>query len=458
MNVDRSQVETLFHEATELLNRGDLLQSEAVYRQCLAIDPDLAEVHANLAYLLERDGRPEEAESHYLRAIELSPMHTQVLANYAVMLAAKKRFAEAEALYRRALDFDMDSPLAWSNLGVLLASLKREAEAEACYRRALSLDPDYRTAQFNLAYILLRQGRFEEGWQRLEARNWYGQLEALLRCPRWQGEPLSGKTILIGVEAGHGDMIQFCRYARFLKQAGVARVSLLCHPGLKRIFASVAGIDEVIAADQVFQECHWDYWVPPMSLPDRFQTRLDTIPAAIPYLFADSEEVACWSRYVADNSSAFRVGLVWKGNPRFENDADRSLPSLATFSPLWEIPGIRFFSLQKGEGEDEIGRYADTLPLLPLGHLAEDFADTAAMLMNLDLVICVDTAVAHLAGALGKACWMLLPYYKPDWRWLEQRADSPWYPGVMRLFRQEVAGDWRPTIDEVKRALRDRTR
>ena len=443
----------MFYEATRLLQAGDTLQSAAVYRQCLEIDPTLAEAHANLAYLLEKERRLDEAESHYKSAIGFEPFQTQILINYGAMLASQKRFVEAETLYRQALAIDNTSCSALSNLGVLLACMRRDGEAERCYRAAMSIDPDHRMAQFNLAYVLLRQGRLEEGWLRLEARDWYAPFEKVLNCPRWRGEPLPNKAIVITLDAGHGDMIHFCRYASLLKQAGAARVSLLCHPGLKRILSSLSGVDEVIAADQPLSSCDWDYWVPVLSLPYGFRTTLDSIPANIPYLAADPERVGYWASQIAATACNMNVGLVWKGNPRFENDAERSLPSLSLLAPLWEVPGIRFFSLQKGAGEDEIGRHAANLPLVPLGHLVEDFSDTAAIVMNLDLIITVDTAVAHLAGALGKACWVLLPHYKTDWRWFEHRTDSPWYPKVMRLFRQGVAGDWASTIESVKTAL-----
>src|SRR5262249_53507144 len=186
--------------------------------------------------------------------------------NYGAMLAERKRFSEAETLYRSALTLDRKSPAAWSNLGMLLACTKREREAVECYRSALAIDPDHRPARFNLAYVLLRQGLFEEGWRRLEARDWYVNLDGYLACPRWNGESLQGKRVLLGFEAGHGDMIQFCRYASLIKAAGALRGSILCHPGLRRLLARLPGVDEAIAFDEPFPADGWDCWTPPLSL------------------------------------------------------------------------------------------------------------------------------------------------------------------------------------------------
>lgn len=448
-----NEVIVLFYEGSRLMDEDEAAAAEKAFRQALAIFPGFAEAHANLGLLLDRNGDAEEAEAHYRRALKIDPQLTQSYLNLGALLERQKRFAEAEAIYRQLLVLEPESPAAWSNLGVLLACMKREAEAEQCYRTAIRLDPAYRKAPFNLAYLLLRQGRFEEGWKSLEAREWYLPLERYLACPRWQGEPLDGKSLLIGYEAGHGDMIQFCRYAGMLRQRGAAKISILCHPGLKPLFAAQPELDEVIAFDEPFRAFGWNYWTPPLSLPFLFETRLENIPADLPYLAADPERIAHYSRVMGDAEGQRRIGLAWRGSPQFENDADRSLPSLATLAPLGELPGIRLFSLQKGAGEDEAAAPPPGLPLVDLAPQIDDFADTAAIIAGLDLVISVDTAVAHLAGALGKPCWLLLPDYKTDWRWLTGRDDSPWYPGVMRLFRQPSPGDWPAVIESVKKAL-----
>ena len=443
--------ETLFLDGNRLMAAGDTTCAEASFRLALQIAPDSAEIHANLAFLLDERGDSAESEACYLQALALNPAIAQVHLNFGSLLASQKRLDEAESAYTQSILLEPQSPAGWSNLGGLYAGMKRDQEAEACCRQAMALDGSYAKARFNLAYVLLRQGRFEEGWQCLESRDWYTPLQSHLDCPRWQGESLKDKTLLIGFEAGHGDMIQFGRYAAVLKRQGAARIALLCHQALKTLFATLDGVDEVIAFDENLPKSGWDCWTPLMSIPFFCQTRLDSIPANIPYLHATYERTAQWRARVP--AEGIRVGLVWKGNPQFENDADRSLPGLEVLAPLWQVAGVQFISLQKGAGEDQARQPPAGLPLLHLGSDIEDFSDTAAIVSNLDLVICVDTAIAHLAGALGTPCWVLLPHYKTDWRWLNERPDSPWYPGHMRLFRQSATGSWNDVVTEVEAAL-----
>ena len=442
---------TLFFEGNRQMAAGNADQAEACFRRALELAPELAEAHANLALLLEQKGEAAQADDAYRRAIALHPQQWQIHLNYGGLLASQKRFAAAEAAYRQTLALQPQSATAWSHLGVLLACCKHEPEAEQCYRRALELDAGYALARFNFSYLLLRQGRFEEGWQCLEARDWYAALAARLPCPRWQGEAVAGKSLLISIEAGHGDMIQFCRYAAVLKAQGATRVDVICHPALKTLFAGMDGVDGAIAFDESLPEFHWDYWTPPLSLPFHCRTRLDSIPATLPYLHVSPAKREQWSARLP--TDGIRVGLVWQGSPSFENDADRSIADAEIFAPLAAVAGVRFVSLQKGRGADEIPRLPAALPMTELGSHCKDFADTAAVVANLDLVIAVDTAVAHLTGALGKPCWLLLPHYKTDWRWLDQRTDSPWYPGVMQLFRQPAMGDWASVVMELRSAL-----
>ncbi|MEY4592430.1 MAG: hypothetical protein RIR18_1325 [Pseudomonadota bacterium] len=435
---------------------GDLKKAEVIFRQALSLNPNFPEVLANLGFLLDQQSRYAEAEENYRHTLELAPDQFETHLNLATLLESQKRFGEAELIYLKAIALNPQSPAAWSNLGVLLACSKRETEAERCYRHALALSPDYRKASFNLAYLLLRQGKFQEGWQCLEARDWYSLIEKQLDCPRWQGEEIAGKSILIGIEGGRGDMIQLCRYTKQLKSQGAKHVSVLCHRELKGLLQRLSGIDHVVSLGEPLPNIELDYWVPPLSLPFLFQTRLDTIPADIPYLTAEQEKIEYWASVIGDTENSLRVGLVWKGNPKFENDADRSLISLAELLPLSQVPHVRYFSLQKGEGENEAASPPQHFPLVNLGPRINDFSDTAAIVMNLDLVITVDTAVAHLTGALGKPCWVMLPNYKTDWRWLVGRNDSPWYPSVMRLFRQNHQGSWITVIAEVKAALAEK--
>lgn len=432
----------------------DAAGAEACFESAIEIDPEFAECHSNLGLLLAKRGETVRSETCYRRALELNPVCSQTHLNLGVLLAGQKRFTDAEAAYRQAIALKPHAPEAWTNLGVLLACVKRETEAERCHRTALFVDASCALARFNLAYLLLRQARFEEGWSCLEARDWYAPLASRLTIPRWQGKSLQGKSILISYEAGHGDVIQFCRYTALLKTQGASHITLLCHPPLKALFATLKSVDEVIAYDETLPSSDWDYWSPLLSFPYYCQTRIESIPAQLPYLDATRERVEKWEPLLP--KEGLRVGLVWRGSVQFENDADRSLPSLAVLAPLWQVQGMSFISLQKGAGEDELP--PDNLPLVRLGAQLTDFADTAAVIACLDLVICVDTAVAHLSGALGKPCWVLLPEYKTDWRWLTGRSDTPWYPDVMRLFRQSTMGDWEAVITDVRRALEERVR
>jgi hypothetical protein len=250
-------------------------------------------------------------------------------------------------------------------------------------------------------------------------------------------------------------MIQFGRYCAQLKAAGAARVSVLCHPGLVALFAGLRGADDIIGLGGLHDplpRSSWDYWTPPLSLPFHFGTTVDTVPASLPYIATDPQRVARLAPLLAAEPGQRKVGLVWKGSLRFENDRERSLPSLDVLAPLGAVPGVRYFSLQKGAGEDEARRGMLGLALTDLAPAIGDFADTAALVEGLDLVITVDTAVAHLAGALGKPCWVLLPAYLTDWRWLRGRCDTPWYPETMVLFRQR-GGGWDEVVADVVEAL-----
>lgn len=441
--------EKRFGEGNRLMAEGRWHEAAQCYRQVVGFDPDCAEAYANLGIVHENLHEFGPAEQCYRRSILLNPGHAQVHSNLGILLARQSRFIEAETAYRHALLVDPASPAAWSNLGVLLASLKREDEAERCYRAALRRNPDYWRASFNLSYLLLRQGHFEEGWTCLEKRVYDGLPD--FHFPRWQGEPLDGKALLIHHELGHGDAIQFCRYVPLLKTRWAVHITLTCPPALKTLFATLAGADLVLSTRDALPERHYDYWTLPLSLPFQLGTRLDSIPQKIPYLRAPQERIEKWAKKIP--RSGFRVGLVWKGNPLHENDNERSLPSLETLAPLAQIPGVRFVSLQKGAGEEEAKHPPDGFPLLDLGPDIEDFADTAAIATQLDLIISIDTATAHLAGALALPCWVLIPDFIPDWRWLDRCTDSPWYPQVVRLFRQPPEGGWTAVVKELAAEL-----
>jgi len=445
-------------------------EAEQCLRQAISLDPGHVMAHSNLGVLLARRKHYVEAEQCYRRALALDPASAEAYTNLGLLQEDLKRYDEAEENYRRAIACNPDAPIAHSNLGLFLAHIKREEEAEQCLRQSIALDPDYAIARLNLSFLLLRQGRFSEGWPFYEARNdtelpkdYKHASPTAPPFPQWQGEPLAGKSLLVWPEQGLGDEIQFCRYLPLLKQQGAARITLICKAPLKTLMETLEGVDTVIAfseSDNVVA-AH-DYWTYPLSIPLHCKTTVETIPARLPYLRALPDRVARWSARLPrdgfmppEGNRVFRVGLVWKGSTSYKNDSKRSLAGLAILAPLWSVPGVRFVSLQKGQGEDEARNPPAGQPLIDLGTEIADFADTAAIVEQLDLVISVDTAVAHVAGALAKPCWVMLPAEKGDWRWLQGRVDSPWYPGVLRLFRQPDSEDWTPLILDIKLALMD---
>ena len=430
-----------------------LTEAEAVYRRALELKPDYAEAHLNLATLLKENQRTEDAEKSYHMALKLKPDYAEAHYNLGLLLMETRRLAEAETCYRDALKLKPDLAEAHTNLGILLTETHRLSEAEDSYRRALEHQPHYAEAHYNLGSLLLSLGRYAEAWVYYEHRynasiKKDGGTLPLLPFPQWRGESLNGKSLLLWPEQGHGDYIQFARYAGLLRDRGVSHLTLLCAPPLKPLLETVCGVDEVITKWEP-NSLH-DYWSLPLSLPLYLGTTLDTIPARQPYMHALEIRKEKWRPRFPGGK--FKVGLVWKGNADHKNDANRSLPGLITLAPLWTIPEVIFFSLQKGQGEEEAKKPPSGQPLIHLGSNIGDFADTAAIIDQLDLVICVDTAIAHVAGALGKPCWVLLPALGTDWRWLRDRKDSPWYPS-MCLFRQKAPNEWNQLVEEIRQAL-----
>ena len=468
IGLDPEDEAALANLAVHLAATGRSAEAETCYRRVLALNPDHAAAHTNLGLLLQNQQLLDAAEMHLRRALALAPESAAIVSNLGNLLAQRDAPIEAEACLRRALALDPDWAAAHNSLGVLLDTLRQDAAAEAHFRRALELRPGYPLARLSLAYLLLAQGRFDEGWPLYEARHDpalpdNGIAPPDVPFPRWHGESLAGRALLIWPEQGLGDQIQFCRYVPRLKALGAARITLVCQRPLHALFETIPGVDRVVAADvvdNVFQVdaaalAGHDVWSFPVSLATLLRTDLSTLPQApLPYLHAAPQRIETWARRCADHADGMlRVGLVWRGNPRHHNDAERSLPGLATLAPLWSVSGVRFFSLQAGSVGLAALAPPPGQPLLHLGSEFVDFADTAAALAAMDLLICVDTSIAHLAGALAMPCWVLLPQHRTDWRWLRERDDSPWYPTGMRLFRQTQRGDWATPIEHVRAAL-----
>jgi hypothetical protein len=335
-------------------------------------------------------------------------------------------------------------------------------EAIAAYRQALRLNPDSVAAKTNLAHTLLAAGAYRDGWSMYESRHdatlgTHFTKAPQVSWPMWNGEPLAGKSLIVWPEQGYGDILQFCRYAPMLKALGLRTLSIASPPTLERLFERLVGVDIVYSLNGEGTIPQHDYWCFVMSLPHRFGTTVETIPASMPYLRPPTDLVLLWRDRLP--AGRLRVGLVWAGDPRLHTPASnamdqrRSVPA-ESFISILQVPGVIFVSLQKGAiAQQQIEKLPlDLRPFDPM-NTVEDFADTAAIIESLDLVIAVDTSVAHLAGALNKPVWVL-SRYGGCWRWLRERDDSPWYPS-MRLFRQRELGKWGPVIDEVRDALQE---
>jgi tetratricopeptide (TPR) repeat protein len=416
------------------------------YERALTVRPDFAFGFNNRGNALQAMGRNDEAVASFERALTLKPDLTEAHNNRGNALLNLNRPEEALADYESAI---AHKPFAFAlvNRGSALHYLGRIEEALDSFDRAIALQPEFPEAHWNKALLCLAIGDFEQGWPAYEWR-WRGATELTPRGftqPQWRGEDLNGKTILLHAEQGFGDSIQFIRYLRLVAQKG-GKIVLELPDSLMPLIADTNGLISMHRRGDALPP--FDVHCPLMSLPLSFGTTAATIPASVPYLRAPSERVATWRARLAHLGKP-RIGLVWSGKPSHKNDHNRSI-ALSGLEPLLSIPGITFVSLQREYREAELPTLAN-LPILRLDEDLIDFADTAAAIGELDLVIAVDTAVAHLAGALGKPLWLLLSHIQ-DWRWMHERSDSPWYPSA-RLFRQSQIGDWDGVVAAVAQEL-----
>jgi tetratricopeptide (TPR) repeat protein len=482
LTLDPQSAEAAEKSGKLLHGQGRLEEAAAAYGGLLAIDPNHYEARNVLGGLLIELGRFEEAAAHFGKATEVLPDAPAAFNNLGIALIRLKQFDRAQAALDRAIalsphlselyntrgnalraqnrldealaDYDRAIALkpayaeAHSNRGNCLDDLVRPDEALSSYRTALALDPDHGDAHWNLALNRLRTGALRMGFAEAEWR-WKAPTLRLKRRnfqqPLWLGaEPIDGKVLLLHNEQGLGDAIQFCRYVPLLSPRG-ARVILEIDPPLKELLTGLAGVSHHLAKGETLPD--FDFHCPLSSLPLVFETALDTIPSATPYLSVPTG-ARDWSIWLGPRDRR-RIGLVWSGNPDHLNDHNRSI-ALASLAPLLEVD-TQFVSLQKNARASDHDTLRARSDILDAASLLNTFTDTAALIKQLDLVISVDTSVAHLAGALGKRVFILLPY-APDWRWLTDRADSPWYP-TARLFRQTAERRWEPVIAEVTAAL-----
>jgi tetratricopeptide (TPR) repeat protein len=375
-------------------------------------------------------------------ALRIKPDYAEALSNRATVLTGLAQPDRARASAEAALCLQPDFAVACSNRAGALLALGLVEEAMAGFETALRIEPDDAEIHHNLSLVRLMTGDFAAGWPEHE---WRKEGTAPRSRPKrfpqpsWDGRDLDGRTLLLHAEQGFGDVLQFCRYAPLVAGRGGRVILQAPHP-LVSLLGSLAGVEQVVADDETPPP--FDLQCPLMSLPLLFGTRVETIPAAIPYLRSGE---ALRSR----EAGPLRVGLVWAGNPRHRNDRERSLP-FAALAPLWSLAGIRWYSLQLGERRKDLAAAPAGL-IEDLSQNLGDFSDTAAALSRLDLLLTVDTAVAHLAGALGCPAWVMLSRI-PDWRWLLERSDSPWYPSL-RLFRQAERGNWDDVVADIVPAL-----
>lgn len=434
---------------------GRLQEAEALYRQILQAQPNHPGAHHLLGMIAYQVGKHDIAVEYVKRAIALNPAVAEFHNNLGTVYLDTDRIEAARPHLATALQLQPDYVEARYNMGNLLRNEGKFEEAVAQYRQALKLKPDYAGAHWNLSLVLLLTGHFAEGWQEHEWR-WEAEVgkpwKRNFPQPLWDGADISGRTILLHAEQGFGDALQFVRYVPLVAKRG-ARVVLECQPELKALFKSVKGVKVLVAKGEPLPA--FDVHAPLLSLPGIFGTTLETVPAPVSYLAANPKLAAAWRARMDGGRDTFKVGLAWAGNPVQGNNRNRSA-SLSLFAPLGKVEGVTFYSLQKGEAAQQTLTPPKGMAVIDLTAELKDFADTAALISNLDLVVTVDTAVAHLAGAMGKPGWTLLTF-SPDWRWLLERGDCPWYP-TMRLFRQERPGDWPGVVARAAEALQDMVR
>jgi tetratricopeptide (TPR) repeat protein len=424
---------------------GNYEEAKICHERALALNPDSADALNNLGVALCELRAHTDSVACLERAIAIRPEWAEAHNNLGFAFRAQGKFHQATACYQRALSLRPAYAEALSNMGIVLQNQCKLEEAMRYYEQAVDSDPSYFKAKWNKALLELLLGDFEKGWKGYEVRHHIREVAPRsFSSPLWLGGPLNGARILLHAEQGLGDTIQFLRYVPRVQAAG--GTVLLHVPGtLFRLTESMPGIVEVATECESLPE--FDCHCPLMSLPLAFGTKLISIPGTVPYLNVPNE-----ARKAADaipwGTGTFHVGLAWSGNPAHREDQFRSI-LLSQFEPLFSLSGLQFFSLQIGSAASQLGTFQN--PVIDLQLAIEDMADTAALISHLDLVITVDTAVAHLAAALGKPTWVLLPF-APDWRWLLDRDDSPWYP-TMRLFRQPRIGDWNSVIEQVLNKL-----
>lgn len=430
-----------------LWKRGREMIDEAIngYNQIINFQPKALQAYANLGAILQEQGRADEATMFYQQGLAIDPQNPQLLNGLGVVLQKQHQVNAAIQFHQQALANQPNYLDALVSLGKAQLEQGNLSEAMVCFQQALELDPNHAIAHHNYAILLLMQGDYQQGFVEYE---WRFKTASFPPCPfkqpMWDGSPLQGRTLLLHAEQGLGDTIQLIRYAAIAREQG-GRLLLTCHPPLIRLLSTVPGIEQIIPLGMPLPD--FQVYAPLMSLPRILGTTPATIPNHFPYLqVPPSVELAL----PMTPDTRFKVGIVWAGGNLYKNNHNRSCP-LSAFQPLVELTDVTLYSLQKGIPQLDLVELGWQSHIQDLSHHLKDMADTAAAIAQLDLIITVDTSVAHLAGALAKPTWLILAHL-PDWRWMLHREDTPWY-ATMRLFRQPHPGDWQGVMQQVVRAL-----
>ncbi len=435
----------IFSQGLEQHRDGNLEEAARLYGQAIQLNQNFPDIYNNLGVALRALGKREASAACYQRSLALKPDHAGAYTNLGNVLRELGRLEVAAASHRRAVELDPGSADAHYNLGLALRDLGETEAALKCFDETLALNPDHPAYHWDRSLSLLQGGDLVNGFTEYE---WRLQLASFPKRdfaqPRWDGADLRGKTILLHQEQGFGDLIHFARYIPILKAMG-GNVVVEVHPELSRLFSTIDGVGQVVNRGADLPK--FDVYLPIMSLSHVLGTAMDSIPADVPYLKAPDGH----ARHLPANlGSEKKIGIAWAGRPTHKNDAKRSV-SFSHFVELMGVADTALYSLQFGPASKDIAENGCEALIMDLGTKMQDFADTAAVITELDLVITVDTSIAHLAGALGKPVWVALPF-PGDWRWMLDRDDSPWYP-TARLFRQPKPGDWETVFGNIRAAL-----
>jgi len=452
LRLDPNLVRAYYHLSVALIKKDLLDEAMQSIVIALKLKPDYTDALYQAGFILGRKNKPDEAIACFEKLLRIEPARTEALFALGAALGSIGREDEAIDCYRKVLQLEPDHVYTLNNFGMLLKEQGEIEQATDMYRKAIGISPDLVGSHWNLSHVLLLAGDFEVGWKEFEWRlrkaDWRMANLRPCKVPLWKGESFAGKTLFIHDEQGLGDTIQFVRYLPMVKALGGDIIFETQEP-LIVLLKNFPGIDRLIphSADGVLPT-DMDFYMPLLSLPAIYNTALDTIPDTVPYLHADADKTGYWrERLVGDG---FKVGIVWAGGPKNPNDRNRSC-RLRQFESIANISGIRLIGIQKGKAAEQVKDLLPGMEVINYGPELDDFTDTMALIENLDLIIAVDTAVAHLAGAMGKPIWLILTFAH-HWPWLLNRTDSPWYPN-MRIYRQKKKGDWASVFDRVGKDL-----